>query len=476
MPLDASQVFILLCVINLLNYIDRGIIPGAPIQFQGFIQETYGVVPEHVSVYMGLLISSFITSYSIFICIFGYLSISHRPFRLASFGLILWIGAIVLCGLAKSIRSFPLLLFGRLLSGIGESSFHATTPPFIDDFAPPQQRSLWLGIFYAGSAVGTALGFTYGSISATTVGWDVGYYITALLMIPLAYLCHQSIPLQFDRPASLVSTEAGKQSAELTLSPVTELFAILQSPLFLTSSLGLGAYCFSIAGLSAFAPALVIGYGILDEHYAATVFGVVVIVSGLIGYPLGGCLVDRAAVVDDDCLRLMVATRYMFLLMTAGVFWLLISIFCMQSAIIFFLILATGLILVFATQAASSIVVLLSVSKARRGFATGLNSLILHAFGDVPSPILLGLLKDYLAPHCGSVTINGNTKMDPLCIRDKEGLRLTLAMTFIWMLWTVVLWGLTYILARRQWTSLRKEEFSPIKDPEGETAPMLTSE
>lgn len=57
---------VLLCCINLLNYIDRGIIPGAPEKFNQFITDTLGVSVLNQSLYFGLLTSAFIASYSIF--------------------------------------------------------------------------------------------------------------------------------------------------------------------------------------------------------------------------------------------------------------------------------------------------------------------------------------------------------------------------------------------------------------------------
>ncbi|RHY31108.1 hypothetical protein DYB32_003758, partial [Aphanomyces invadans] len=204
---NVAHIFALLCAINMLNYIDRGIIPGAPVEFQAFVQKTVEKQdlsvhatrpPSNVSTYIGLLVSAFIASYSIFICIFGYMSMTRRPFLLSAIGLFTWVLAIVLCGLAKPLENFYVLLIGRLLSGIGESSFHATTPPFIDEFAPAKSRTLWLGVFYCGISVGTALGYTYGGIMGKI--WDWGFYITAIVMFPMAYACWQWIPEHYDYP------------------------------------------------------------------------------------------------------------------------------------------------------------------------------------------------------------------------------------------------------------------------------------
>ncbi|KDO33483.1 hypothetical protein SPRG_02291 [Saprolegnia parasitica CBS 223.65] len=467
----AGAVYGLLCVISLLNYVDRGIIPGAPIEFQAFVQQTHGVAPEHVSVYIGLLVSAFIASYSISICIFGYLSMRHRPFQLAAIGLGLWVLALVLCGLAKTAGSFYLLLLGRLLSGVGESSFHATTPAFVDEFAPPGKRTLWLGFFYSGMSAGTALGYSYGSLLARTLGWDVAFYLLALLMLPLVYACYAMIPPSFNEPfhnahARLndvdsrtlsFSTPLDRPSVVLldtpTVTATTEARAIVSDLVFFTASLGLAAYAFTVAGLGAFAPSILIGYGLLPEAIASTVFGLIAILGGLIGSPLGGLLLDRSCAGhdDDDAFRVHAAAKQMAGMMALGVGSLFASLATIHMTGVFFVCLAFGLLCLFSTTAATTVVILLNVPKARRGFAMGLSTLVLHLFGDVPSPIVLGALKDAWAPHCGSVVANdGSLTLDPLCSTDRDGLTKTLTFAYAWLLFAVGLWSATVLLAKRR--------------------------
>jgi len=50
---------------------------------------------------------------------------------------------------------------------------------------------------------------------------------------------------------------------------------------------------------------------------------------------------------------------------------------------------------------------MLLVPTAMRGFAIAILSLGLHAFGDVPAPLLVGLVKDALAPGCNTCKASG---------------------------------------------------------------------
>ncbi|CAK5180333.1 unnamed protein product [Aphanomyces euteiches] len=145
-------IFMLFCLINYANYFDRSIIPSAPAQFQYFIQTVTS--SNDMGTLLGLLAASFIMSFTISIPLFGYLAMFVQPFRLVAIGLAAWCVVVVLCSLSKDAQSFELLLAGRILSGVGEASFQCVAPPFIHDYAPPHQQTLWFGIFTVSSVLG----------------------------------------------------------------------------------------------------------------------------------------------------------------------------------------------------------------------------------------------------------------------------------------------------------------------------------
>ena len=71
--------------INLVNYVDRGVISGAPNQFNAFILRTLHV--EQQGVWFGLLTSAFIGAYSAGCIAFGHLLNFYPPFRLLGIGI-----------------------------------------------------------------------------------------------------------------------------------------------------------------------------------------------------------------------------------------------------------------------------------------------------------------------------------------------------------------------------------------------------
>lgn len=120
---------------------------------------------------------------------------------------------------------------------------------------------------------------------------------------------------------------------------------------------------------------------------------------------------------------------------------------------------ATGLC---CTTAGVNQSIMASVRPESRAFAVGLATLLTHALGDVPSPLVLGALSDYLSPpHCldpapssssggGSV---GGYRDAPSCdtiVRDKGGLTTALILTNLWLLWPVVLWAGAWVVSERR--------------------------
>ncbi|KAF0686623.1 Aste57867_21595 [Aphanomyces stellatus] len=526
-----TAVFVLFCLINLLNYIDRGIIPGSPLQFQGFISSvqhgsngTASGGGGGESTWLGLLVSAFIAGYSVFSIAFGYWAIYYRPFVLIAAGLAVWIVAMLLCGLSDAAKNLNVLLVGRVLSGVGESSFQAIAPSFIDDHAPPAKRTLWLGIFYCGITVGTAAGYLYSTLFASSaLRWPWAFYTEGILMAPLVVACVCCIPAKYNQPGgqqllarkrkSIAEASFTRPSSDISLSKSyddgcilqstlsiveqshasavlsadddahhpskaaliprvalhVEIWEILKSPLFILVSLGSAAYVFSISGLAAFGPSLLIGMGLFEEQSAAMVFGGIVVVAGTIGTLLGGLFLDRNCKCDSDNedFRVYMATRQLCLMLTIGTVCLIVSWLLLdQGRFLAISMLSIALTFLFGCVPASVVAIILSVEKRRRGLALGINTLLSHVLGDVPSPIIIGLLKDHAAPNCNTLD---NNKLNPRCAGDRQGLKLTLLLPYLWLIWAILLSTVAVCLARRTYmrrlTAEGRAPSSPAETP-----------
>ena len=66
---------------------------------------------------------------------------------------------------------FWLMVFGRILSGVGEAASAVLAVPYIDDNVDAEYKALYLSIYFMSLPVGTALGFVWaGAITNATGG------------------------------------------------------------------------------------------------------------------------------------------------------------------------------------------------------------------------------------------------------------------------------------------------------------------
>ena len=114
-------ILVLFCAINCLNYVDRGIIPGAFDNLGRWMRVQ--LATDNADAYLGYLQSSFIVGYSVASLSMGHLIHVAPPFRLMAAGLALWALAGLACAAAPN---FWALLAARMLSGVGEASFQCS--------------------------------------------------------------------------------------------------------------------------------------------------------------------------------------------------------------------------------------------------------------------------------------------------------------------------------------------------------------
>lgn len=219
--LSADNVEFLFCVlfmINFLNFLDRGIIPGAANEFDSFINDH--VDTDSPDVFLGILQSSFIVGFCIASLVFGHLLHYHSPFLLCGIGLSIWIVAVILSGGAYYVSSYECLVFARMLSGVGEASFQCSIPPFITSHADPDRKGMWLSVFYTAMPVGTAAGFAYAAsiASSPNLGWQYCFFFESMLMFPFAaymFYIAPMYPCEFTHRDDSVTVRYGDE-----LSPI----------------------------------------------------------------------------------------------------------------------------------------------------------------------------------------------------------------------------------------------------------------
>jgi hypothetical protein len=201
-------------------------------------------------------------------------------------------------------------------------------------------------------------------------------------------------------------------------------------------------------------------------------FGLVISVSGLVFTPIGGLLIDSplslspssptskstgssSDLCDESASELEEGERIAFQAFKETmqinkiciiIYWsslfgtllLCFTSFFVRSRFLFLIAIAVGCGFLFLTSSAIGMGTMLAVPADNRSFGIAITTVFIHLFGDVPSPVLTGVLKDHLAPACASSTT------DVECRAQQEGQRWTLFLVFLWCYLSVCFFWLAW--------------------------------
>lgn len=111
-----------------------------------------------------------------------------------------------------------------------------------------------------------------------------------------------------------------------------------------------------------------------------------------------------------------------------------------------------------------NIVAMLSVERCHRPNALAFLMLSSHILGDVPLPIILGFIKDKLAPAC-KVDSSGDFSDPEQCKEQEIGVRQSLAIAYAWLFWCVIFYEMSRRLAMREMKrEIGEERISEVND------------
>ncbi|XP_031482331.1 probable sphingolipid transporter spinster homolog 2 [Nymphaea colorata] len=426
-----KRLLAIFCVINMLNYVDRGAIASNGVNgtrrtcTDGICTKGTGIQGAFNLNYFedGVLSSAFMVGLLVASPIFASLAKTHNPFRLIGVGLSVWTFAAAGCGCSFNFWSITIF---RMLVGVGEASFISLAAPFIDDNAPPSQKTAWLAIFYMCIPTGIALGYVYGGLVGGYTNWRVAFWVEACLMLPFAILGFVIRPLQLkgffpsskssimpsvqealvdskdggvkvDGDASTASDDRSKKKSSLSngaskvMKQVSrfwgDLKVLLADKVYVVNVLGYISYNFVIGAYSYWGPKA--GYAIYNMSNADLLFGGITIVCGIFGTLAGGYILDHINSTIRNAFKLLSGAT------------LFGAVFCFSSFLSpklygFVILFSIGELLVFATQAPVNYVCLHCVKPSLRPLSMAMSTVSIHIFGDVPSSPLVGVLQDYV--------------------------------------------------------------------------------
>lgn len=166
---NAWFVVALLCIVALLNYMDRLMLTTMRDPIRASIPMT--------DAQFGLLTSIFLWVYAVISPFGGFLADRIARRRIILFSLFFWSLATFATGFA---RSFPQLLSARALMGISEACYIPAGLALIADYHPGPTRSLATGLHMVGLYTGAALG-GLGGLLSQYIPWTLAFQLFGLI-------------------------------------------------------------------------------------------------------------------------------------------------------------------------------------------------------------------------------------------------------------------------------------------------------
>lgn len=369
-PITASPIFALavLFSMNLLNYVDRYVFFSAGPKFckeLGFDDEEFGVLSV-----------SFMVVYTLVSPLVGWLGDRVNRKRLLAFGVGLWSVATVGSAFA---RSFNEMFFWRALLGVGEASYGIIAPALLADLFPPEKRGRVMGLYYLALPLGGAIGYLVGGHFAKNGDWRHAFWVVGLpgLVAAVAGL--------FLRDPGRGASE-GMSGPRAKRSALADYGSILRTRSFVFNTAGQAAVTFAIGAYAVWGATFYHRVRGMDLDVAGRDLGVLTAVAGLLGIALGTGIADllkrvtRRAYLLWPCFAVAVAAPFGTLALleddkARSLLYLFVASLMMASVL-----------------GPSNTVTANVVPASRRASGYALSTFLIHLFGDISSPWLIGVI------------------------------------------------------------------------------------
>jgi MFS transporter, Spinster family, sphingosine-1-phosphate transporter len=366
----ARNGLILLTAMNLLNYVDRYVVPA--------VLESIKHSELHpTDTQLFSLTSAFLIVYTLAAPLFGTLGDRGRRPRLIAAGVGLWSIATALAGFA---RSYPALFLARASVGVGEAAYGTIAPPLLADYFPRSVRGRIFAIFFVAIPVGSALGYVVGGLVDTHWGWRRAFFAAGLPGLVLAL-----VALRLWDPPRGLHDETPKGAVK---SSGATYAALLRNAPYVLTVAGYAAYTFALGGLATVMPSFLQRVRGLPEAKATVTFGLIAVTTGLAGTFIGGWLGDR----------LLARTRQAYLwlsgIATLVAAPLILLALTAPHPALYWTAMVVAEFLMFASTGPVNTAIVNAVSPDMRATAVAFSIFAIHMFGDVPAPTLVGVISD----------------------------------------------------------------------------------
>ncbi len=328
----------------------------------------------------GRTVTAFMIGYFVTSPFFGYLGDRLSRKWLITFGIFVWSIGTVLTGFAAGF--FTLLCY-RVLVGLGEASYATISPSLISDAFTSTKRNNALTIFYVAIPVGAALGYFLGGEISVKWGWRYAFIWAGLPGLLLATVL---LPFRDPQRGQLELTP-GQVLRKPTLRDYIGLFQNAEYQLLIW---GYVAYTFAMGAFAFWGPTFLETVHHLPAPKPARFFGGVLVVAGLVGTLLGGFAASIWQRRNSAGYAWMLAGTTLLAVPTAFV---ALRVSTVTAAMSF---LAITIFLLFLSTGPINTLIIESVPANLRASSMALSIFMIHLFGDMWSPEIVGRVADAL--------------------------------------------------------------------------------
>jgi MFS family permease len=363
-------ILFILTGLNLLNYLDRSILNAVRTPLATDFNIGYGDSGRTVTAFM---IGYFVTS-----PFFGYLGDRLPRKWLIAVGIFVWSLGTLLTGFAGG---FSILLLYRVLVGLGEASYATISPSLISDAFGPAKRNNALTIFYVAIPVGSALGYILGGEIAARWTWRHAFIWAGIPGLLLALIL-----LPFAEPRR---GQAELSASESVPKPAPrDYLKLIRNVDYQLVVWGYVAYTFALGAFAFWGPTFLEKVHHLSNQRAADFFGGVLVLTGLVGTLIGGFAATAWKKRNPAGYAWVLSSSILLAVPTS------FAAFLCADTVITKIMLALSMFFLFLSTGPVNTLILETVPMNLRASAMALSIFMIHLFGDMWSPELVGRLAD----------------------------------------------------------------------------------
>ncbi len=285
-PINRSQArfaFIVLLIINILNYVDRSVLAAV----QTTIQKEFHLTDTQ----LGWLTSSFLLIYGLSTLPIGVWADKSVRKNIVALCVGVWSVATALGGFTQN---FMQLFLTRSVLGIGEAGYSPASASLIGDYFPKEKRGQMLSIWSVGNLIGTAIGLIAGGLIAQAFGWRWVFYIVGIPGLLAAFFIWRTVE---PKRGAFDNEENGDDNTAIVHGSIgKDLLATIKrlsgTPTYWILTAAFICSFFIVGAATAWIPTYLQRDFGLKVAQASTLAGVVLAGGSLTGTLLGGWLAD----------------------------------------------------------------------------------------------------------------------------------------------------------------------------------------